>query len=192
VSASVTAPAPGASSTRRRSAASTWRTTSTMRRRGICRSASCPSTRTNSTSTEGNARSAACTATLFRLSSCGKQRLHSLLHPCDPLVGFPTDCRSVSTGGGGSQEPTHGLLGQARPQLIEVPGREPLPFQGAAPFARQFLDEAIALECEPAGALDQVGQTRRHAATPSPDSGQYPAGWPPIGWWMRMDRPVRW
>src|SRR5262245_61714684 len=173
VSASAAVAVPAASSTRRRSAPSTCRTASTSRRRGVVRRPSCRSTLASSASTEGSTRSTACTAAALSLLPLGgKQRLHPLFHARDDLVSLTSDCRSVHVAGGRAQQATHGLLGQPRPELVEVPRRESLTLQRRAPLPSELLNEAIALERQPAGASDQLGKARRHRVTPSPDCGR--------------------
>src|SRR5262245_20409223 len=192
VSASAAVAAPAASSTRRRSAPSTCRTASTSRRRGIVRTASCRSTLTSSASTDGSTRSTACTAAALSLLPLGgKQRLHPLFHARDDLVSLASDRRSVHGAGGRAQQAPHGFLGQPSPEFVEVLRGESLPLQRPAPLTREVLNEAIALERQPAGAPDQLGKARRHCATPSPDSGRYLSDWPPSGRWRRTDRSAR-
>src|SRR5215510_1564261 len=138
VSASAAVAVPAASSTRRRSAPSTCRTASTSRRRGIVRRASCRSTLRSSASTEGSARSTACTAAAPSLLPLGgKQRLHPLFHARDDFVSLASDGRRVHVAGGRAQQAAHGFLGQPGPELVEVLRRESLPLQRTAPLTRE-------------------------------------------------------
>src|SRR6185295_3947088 len=161
-SASIASGAPPASSTRRRSAASASRTVSVRRRRGMSRSAATPSSERSSASTEGSARSPAGAVDRRRLSSGGKLALHALPDAGDHLIGFAP----YRLGTGALErflgEPPHRFLGQARPELFEVPHREALPLERGNPVPRQLLNQPIAVEGQSSGALDQLGQTWRH------------------------------
>src|SRR5262245_5095860 len=162
-SASIPGAAPPVSRSRRRSAASTSRTVSVTRWRGIAESAGRPSSTIRSASTAGNARSeAACPRPAPRLPSGGKLRLHALLDARDHLVGLAAYGLHAGTARQALGEPSHRVLRQARPQLVEIPRREALPLEGRRPIARQLLDQSISLEGEPPGALDQLGQARWH------------------------------
>src|SRR5262249_60605418 len=141
-----------------------------------------------SASTDGSTRSTACTAAAPSLLPLGgKQRLHPLFHARDDLVSLASDRRSVHVAGGRAQQTTHGLLGQPGPELVEVLRCESLPLQRPAPLTRELLNEAIALERQPAGAPDQLGKARRHYATPSPDYGRWLPDSPPSRRWRPTD-----
>src|SRR5262249_55462859 len=145
------------SSTRRRSAASTSRAASMRRRRGSAASAGCRSTRVTMASTPGRARSRGCTSA-FR----GKLSLHAGAHASNDLARLVTDGFGPGMARVGLQEPPHRLLGEPRPQLLEITGREALTAQRGDPLLRQLLDEAVPLDGQTARALHELGQLGRH------------------------------
>src|SRR5262245_29728485 len=122
---------------RLRSAASTLRTASATRRRGIFSRAGSPSRRPTRTSTEGSPLRAAGAGALPPLPSRGKQRLHSLLHASNDFVGFAPHGHGADATDLGAQEPLDRFLRQPFPQLVEVARGETLPLQRARPLARQ-------------------------------------------------------
>src|SRR5712691_611050 len=159
VGASATEEAP--SRTSRLSAAKTSRVASARRRRGTDRRSGRSAMRPTSASTPGRPRRRACV-----LSARGKLGLHARADPRDHLAGLVADGLRPRAPCLGLQEATDGLLGQPRPELLEIARREALALEGTRPLARQLLDEAIALGGEAARALDQLGQLGGHRAHP--------------------------
>src|SRR5262245_58885328 len=154
-------------------------------------SADSPASDVSSASTEGSARSAAdpCELAGRALSARGKLALHALLDPRDDLVGLAADDLGARARRRALRQPPHRLLGQSRPELVEVARREPLPLERGRPLARQLVNQPVSLERQAPRALDQLGQSRRHGPTPSPAGARSRPGWPRSARSTRTGRP---
>src|SRR5262245_2380287 len=116
-----------------------------------------PATRRTSWSTEGRRRRAPTASALI------ESRLHLLAHPRHHLLGLGSPGLGSPFTGLVSPSPSDGVLGESRPELIQVRRRQVLSAQGVRPLRGDRLDEAIALGSEPTRLPDELGQLGGHS-----------------------------